>query len=264
MLNRSMQQFETDIKSLKARANIAIGLVSTNYAQAQGNFQNMVIQATEQDGSAMRKMSTWTVLLLPATFLAIFFTTPMIQWAKPVFQLASQTPDIRVDRGHPILVVIPFSIWLGLSFFISFPLWARLGAQRAQKKTLTWLIETLTWIFRKIGRRVGKLIATPMLWVAVLLFRAVIKKRTPRERSKIWKAETGTGQHEIREAPPPGSSSNSTQTEHPQEIPASQRPISGASEGTRTSGDSTIAPESATHDTEVIELDAITSPPAQA
>lgn len=75
MLNRSMQQFEIDIKSLKARANIAIGLVSTKYARAQGNYQNMVIQASEQDGSAMRKMSTWTVLLLPATFLAVSFSS---------------------------------------------------------------------------------------------------------------------------------------------------------------------------------------------
>lgn len=75
MLNRTMQQFEVDIKSLKARANIAIGLVSTEYARAQGNFQDVIIQATERDGSAMRKMSTWTVLLLPATFLAVGFTS---------------------------------------------------------------------------------------------------------------------------------------------------------------------------------------------
>lgn len=166
----------------------------------------------------------------------------MIQWAKPVFQLASQTQDIRVDRGHPILVVIPFSIWLGLSFFISFPLWARLRAQRAQKKTLTWLVETLTWLFRKIGR----LLVTP-----ILLLRALLKERKLREKSKTWKLENGD--QEKREEPPPGSSSQSTQTEHPPKIPPSQPPISGASEGTRMSGDSTMASESATYDTGLLE-----------
>jgi hypothetical protein len=47
MLNRPMQQFEIDIKSLKARANIAIGLVATEYARSQGNFQSLIIQTTK-------------------------------------------------------------------------------------------------------------------------------------------------------------------------------------------------------------------------
>ena len=71
MLNRSMQQFEVDIKSLKARANIAIGLASTAEARAQGTSQLLVIQATEKDGAIMRTIATWTVLLLPATFFAV-------------------------------------------------------------------------------------------------------------------------------------------------------------------------------------------------
>jgi hypothetical protein len=71
MLNRAMQQFEIDIKSLKARTNIAIGLVSTEYARSQGNFQSLVIQATERDGSVMRFIATVTIYLLPATFLAV-------------------------------------------------------------------------------------------------------------------------------------------------------------------------------------------------
>jgi hypothetical protein len=74
MLNRSMQQFEIDIKSLKARANIAIGLVATEYARSQGNFQSLVIQATERDGSIMRIIATITVYLLPATFLAVSYS----------------------------------------------------------------------------------------------------------------------------------------------------------------------------------------------
>jgi hypothetical protein len=75
MLNRSMQQFEIDIKSLKARANIAIGLVATEYARSQGNFQSLVIQATERDGSIMRIIATITVYLLPATFLAVSYSS---------------------------------------------------------------------------------------------------------------------------------------------------------------------------------------------
>lgn len=71
MIDRSMQQFEIDIKSLKARTNIAIGLVATEHARSQGSFQSLVIQATEQDGSIMRIIATITVLLLPATFLAV-------------------------------------------------------------------------------------------------------------------------------------------------------------------------------------------------
>jgi hypothetical protein len=71
MLHRSMQQFEIDIKSLKARTNIAIGLVATEYARSQGNFQSLVIEATERDSSIMRVIATLTVLLLPATFLAV-------------------------------------------------------------------------------------------------------------------------------------------------------------------------------------------------
>jgi len=75
MLNRSMQQFEIDIKSLKARANIAIGLVATEYARSQGNFQSLVIQSTERDGSVMRAIATVTVYLLPATFLAVSYSS---------------------------------------------------------------------------------------------------------------------------------------------------------------------------------------------
>lgn len=97
MLNRSMQQFEIDVKSLKARANIAIGLVSTKYARAQGNFQNMVIQATEQDGSAMRIMSTWTVLLLPATFLAVSSSFSDVQ---PQLNVVGITDVVTIDIVH--------------------------------------------------------------------------------------------------------------------------------------------------------------------
>jgi len=71
MLHRSMQQFEIDIKSLKARTNIAIGLVATEYARSQGSFQSLVIETTERDGSIMRAIATLTVSLLPATFLAV-------------------------------------------------------------------------------------------------------------------------------------------------------------------------------------------------
>jgi hypothetical protein len=46
LLDRSMQQFEIDIKSLKTRTNIAIGLVATEHARSQGSFQSLVIQAT--------------------------------------------------------------------------------------------------------------------------------------------------------------------------------------------------------------------------
>jgi hypothetical protein len=96
----------------------------------------------------------------------------MIQWAKPVVQLASQTPDFGVDRGKPILVVMPFSLWLGLSFFISFPLWARVKAQRAQKKTLIWLI-------MQTARLIGKAISMTtrcMKWMSDFA-RAEAKKR---------------------------------------------------------------------------------------
>jgi hypothetical protein len=84
MLHRSMQQFEIDIKSLKARTNIAIGLVATEHARSQGNFQSLVIEATERDSSIMRVIATLTVLLLPATFLAVscsptfFLLNPLI------------------------------------------------------------------------------------------------------------------------------------------------------------------------------------------
>jgi hypothetical protein len=97
MLNRAMQQFEVDIKSLKARANIAIGLVSTEYARAQGNFQDVIFQATERDGSAMRKMSTWTVLLLPATFLAVGFTSFGLQ---PQLKFVDITDTCAIDFLH--------------------------------------------------------------------------------------------------------------------------------------------------------------------
>ena len=97
MLNRSMQQFEIDIKSLKARANIAIGLVATEYARVQGNFQGLIIHATEQDGSAMRKMSTLTVLLLPATFLAVSFSFSGIQ---PRPRLTGMTNACFIDFVH--------------------------------------------------------------------------------------------------------------------------------------------------------------------
>jgi hypothetical protein len=97
MLNRGMQQFEVDIKSLKARANIAIGLVSTEYARSQGNFQDVIIQATERDGSAMRKMSTWTVLLLPATFLAVGFTSFGLQ---PQLKFVDITDTCAIDFLH--------------------------------------------------------------------------------------------------------------------------------------------------------------------
>jgi len=99
----------------------------------------------------------------------------MIQWAKPVVQLVSQTPDFGVDRGKPILVVVPFSLWLGLSFFISFPLWARLEAQRAQKNTLNWLFDTLTWFIN----------------VIIQTARAKVKKLKRQGKSRTWGMESG-------------------------------------------------------------------------
>lgn len=177
----------------------------------------------------------------------------MIQWAKPVFQLASQTPDFGVDRGTPILVVIPFSIWLGLSSFISFPLWARLKAQRAQKPTWTWLADSLAWALGQIGR----LMSLPMRWMATLqILRAVVKRR-PRDKTKTIKVERGEYGSPNVQRPP--SSSDSTRTEHDQD----QRTLmSGAlSEETRISGESTIAPGSATHGMDDIEMVTIPPPP---
>jgi hypothetical protein len=100
MLNRSMQQFEIDIKSLKARANIAIGLVATEYARSQGNFQSLVIQATERDGSIMRIIATITVYLLPATFLAVSysFNTPRI--LQPQTKLIEMTDALSIAFLH--------------------------------------------------------------------------------------------------------------------------------------------------------------------
>lgn len=91
MIERAMEQFEVDIKSPKAGTTIAIGLVSclipcfivrnqayinitkvsNLYARSQGNFQSLMLQAAERDSSNMRTIATLTVLLLPATFLAV-------------------------------------------------------------------------------------------------------------------------------------------------------------------------------------------------
>jgi hypothetical protein len=65
----------------------------------------------------------------------------MIQWAKPVVQLESGTPESPIDTGSPIFVIIPSSLWLGLSIISSLWLGARLKAKKEQKKILTWLLE---------------------------------------------------------------------------------------------------------------------------
>jgi hypothetical protein len=65
----------------------------------------------------------------------------MIQWAKPVLQLASDTPDSIVDKGKPIFVYIPIFLWLGLSIFFSFCLGAWLKAKKEEKSIFAWLME---------------------------------------------------------------------------------------------------------------------------
>ncbi|PMD67501.1 uncharacterized protein K444DRAFT_623657 [Hyaloscypha bicolor E] len=129
MIERAMEQFEVDIKSLKARTTIAIGLVSNLYAHSQGNFQSLMLQAAERDSSNMRTIATLTVLLLPATFLTVLFATPIIQWAVPVVKIASgsgsdssDSPINHIDRGFPILALFPFSLYMGLSLSTNLPL----------------------------------------------------------------------------------------------------------------------------------------------
>ena len=159
----------------------------------------------------------------------------MIQWAKPVVQLASETPDFGVDLGKPILVVIPFSLWIALSFIISFLLWARLKAQRAQQKTLAWLFE-----------QAGNLMAQTKTMLIQSMKRL---SGNSKEKSRTFKMETG--QNKTPEAPVPTAPSNKTDKENFQE----QTPhVSSISRGNRRSGESTLLPGSAVDGTEGTEL----------
>jgi hypothetical protein len=63
----------------------------------------------------------------------------MIQWAKPVIQVASETPDSHVDKGLPILAVMPFSLWACLSSIFSAFLYAYLKTKKLEEGLLKWL-----------------------------------------------------------------------------------------------------------------------------
>jgi len=63
----------------------------------------------------------------------------MIQWAKPVVKIASGDSESPFDKGHPILAVLPFFLWLGLSVCFSLPMSLNLMAKRNNMKTLPWL-----------------------------------------------------------------------------------------------------------------------------
>jgi hypothetical protein len=168
----------------------------------------------------------------------------MIQWAKPVVQLASNTPDSLMDTGSPIFVFIPFFLWLGLSFFSSFVLWVRLKAQKEQKKALPWLIEktrtilnrfmTLVLGFGKVGTEEHGRAPTPDG-----------SYMGPPHHSRTVKLEDGldkTVQGSHPASPPSG-----TGGEH---LEVQRREMSGA----RGSGESTLRPGSATDGTEGIEM----------
>ena len=159
----------------------------------------------------------------------------MIQWAKPVVQLASDTPDFGVDRGKPILVVIPFSLWIGLSFIVSFLLWARLKAQRAQQKTLAWLFE-----------QAGKLMGQTKTMLAQSMKQLLGKSK---DKSRTWKMEAA--QNKTPEAPLPAAPSNKTDKENFQDQTLH---VSSISRGNRRSGESTLPPGSAVDGTEGTEL----------
>src|SRR5882757_9282069 len=82
----------------------------------------------------------------------------MIQWAKPVVKLDSETSGSLKDTDSPIFVIIPLSLWLGLSFFISFSLWAWLHAKREQKKIFHWVIEKARGIPSRLLQRLQRLL----------------------------------------------------------------------------------------------------------
>jgi hypothetical protein len=161
----------------------------------------------------------------------------MIQWAKPVVQLASNTPDSLMDTGSPIFVFIPFFLWLGLSFFSSFVLWARLKAQKEQKKALPWLIEktgtilsrfmTLVLGFGKVGtEEQGQEPTSDGSYMG------------PPHHSRTVKLEDGSH---------PASPPSGTGDEH---LEVQRHEMSGA----RSSRESTLRPESAADGTEGIQM----------
>jgi len=168
----------------------------------------------------------------------------MIQWAKPVVQLASNTPDSFKDTGLPIFVFIPFFLWFGLSFLSSFWLWARLKAKKEQKKALPWLIENIRimlsrfmeWVlgFGKAGTEEQGLAATSEeLYL------------NPKHHSKTVKLEDGPDRR--TEASCPVSLPSGTGREHPEV----QRPVIS---GARSSVESTLGPGSIADGTEGIQM----------